>query len=154
MTRIAAGLTTAAFLALTAGVGGLGAHTRRHFAVEGPAEFSPLFARRLDLGIERLDQPADRVFTVAMERVSQPADFIASGNPYSYCLGSLCGGSTCLGSACIGSTCLGSGCSGSTCAGSACLGSSCVGSVCIGSRCVGSVCSGCAIEPQRREARS
>src|SRR5262245_49809862 len=83
-------------------------------------EFSPLFADRLEIGARRLDQPAGREPAVltASERVM----IIASGTPFSYCLGSACLGSTCLGSACIGSTCLGSACSGSTCAGSVCGG--------------------------------
>jgi hypothetical protein len=144
----------AAILAMTAGVGGIGAHTRVRAAAEG-GDFSPLFTRRLDIGIDRLDQPDDRRFTVALQIVNQPDEFIASGSPFSYCLGSLCAGSVCLGSACVGSTCLGSGCSGSTCTGSACLGSTCLGSVCLGSKCAGSACSACgATTEDRHEARS
>lgn len=151
--RITAMTMALAALALTAGVGGLGAGVP---AMQGPddAGFSPLFARRLDLGIQRLDQPADRTLTAAMQVVEEEVEFIASGTPYSYCLGSLCGGSTCLGSACVGSTCLGSGCLGSTCAGSACSGSTCLGSVCVGSKCLGSVCGSCPAEEPMRRART
>ena len=122
--------------------------------VNGSEEFSPLFARRLDVGIGRLDGPAGHV-TVAHLGLyySDPLGTPASANPLSGCLGSgclgsvcfgsLCMGSKCLGSACISSGCLGSGCTGSGCAGSACIDSRCVGSACIQSGCLGSACLSC-----------
>jgi hypothetical protein len=153
MTRVAAAMLTVAVLGWTAGVGGFGGSAPpRAWQDE---EFSPLFARRLALASERLDEPHDGAVLTAGMRMEQPVDFIASGNPYSYCIGSVCLGSACLGSACLGSTCMGSGCSGSTCAGSACVGSTCLGSLCVGSRCLGSVCGSCSVtDPMPEEERS
>ena len=109
-------------------------------------EFSPLFSRRLEVGVRDMDAPADRAMTVAWERaLRDPLATPLSGNPVSACLGSACTLSYCLGSACLSSRCLGSACMVSACGGSACItsacgGSGCLGSVCGGSLCVGSVC--------------
>jgi hypothetical protein len=141
MRNLAMGVMVMLGILGTAGMvlGGTAGDGSREEAMEA---FSPLFGNRLEIGVQRLDQPADRVHApvlMAAERVY----IIASGTPQSYCIGSACIGSTCLGSACLGSGCIGSACSGSTCAGSGCLGSLCLGSLCIGSNCVGSACSSC-----------
>ena len=133
--------------------------------VEEAVGFSPLFERRLVVGIQRMDAPAERVRVAELPRYySDTVGTPASGNPLSgclgsaclgsVCLGSLCMGSKCLGSACISSGCLGSGCTGSGCAGSACIESGCVGSACIRSGCLGSACLSCGqsgIEGEERE---
>lgn len=110
---------------------------------EEPA-FSPLYARRLEIGLENLDSPPGLIRTVHLEIVSRPVGTPASANPLSLCLGSMCLGSVCFGSACAGSSCLASACSGSSCLGSGCVASGCAGSVCTSSGCVGSACLGSA----------
>lgn len=143
----------------------IGGWQARAFSVESTDptvdHFSPLFERRLEVGIENLDDPADRVHMAILppfQRDEPPDGTIpetpASGNPLSVCLGSACLGSLCLGSGCIASKCIGSacvtsgcatsGCLSSACAGSTCAGSACLGSVCFGSGCTGSVCAGTA----------
>ena len=116
---------------------------------ESPA-FSPLYERRLEIGLENLESPPGLIRTAHLERVNRPVETPASANPLSVCLasgclgsvcfGSACAGSACFGSACSGSTCGGSGCSGSACGGSACVNSGCAGSACVGSTCLGSLC--------------
>jgi len=106
--------------------------------------FSPLYARRLAIGLENLDSPPGLIRTAHLEIVSRPVGTPASANPLSLCLGSMCLGSVCLGSACAGSSCLGSACSGSACLGSGCVASGCAGSVCTSSGCAGSACLGSA----------
>ena len=119
--------------------------------------FSPLFAKRLELGVRAMDRPGEAAFQVAaMERVLQPTETVLSFNPVSFCagsacLGSFCGGSACLlskcaGSACANSSCVGSGCAVSACVGSMCGTSLCVGSACVGSGCLGSACLNCSTE--------
>ena len=105
-------------------------------------EFSPLYARRLVVGLENLDSPPGLIRTAHLEIVLRPVGTPASANPLSLCLASGCGGSICFGSACAGSICLGSACAASSCAGSACTSSGCAGSACAGSMCAGSVCMG------------
>lgn len=122
----------------------------------GPTlEDSPLFARRLELGIGHLDAPEGRVQVAALPRM-QIVETPLSLNPVSFCVGSACLGSVCVGSACLlsncagsacgNSKCVGSGCLVSLCAGSACGTSACVGSVCLGSLCAGSACTQCGLE--------
>jgi hypothetical protein len=116
--------------------------------------WSPLFARRLELGVGAMDRVQAPDVRMAYQIVNQPDETVLSLNPVSFCagsacLGSFCGGSACLlskcmGSACANSTCVGSGCAVSACVGSACGTSLCVGSVCLGSACVGSSCLTCA----------
>jgi hypothetical protein len=120
-----------------------------------PAEFSPLFSRRLEVGIHHLDAPPGRLQVAALARMYEEYNPL-SLNPTSFCagsacLGSFCGGSMCLlsncaGSACGNSKCVGSGCGVSLCGGSACTGSVCLGSLCLGSACAGSACLGCATQ--------
>jgi len=107
-------------------------------------EFSPLYARRLAVGLENLDSPPGLIRTAHLEIVLRPVSTPVSGNPLSLCLGSACLGSVCFGSACAGSACLGSACSSSACTGSGCVASGCAGSVCSSSGCAGSVCMGSA----------
>ena len=136
-----------------------GAATGAHRLQPPPHDesFSPLFARRLELGVRALDRTGEAVFqTAAMPRVMQPTETVLSLNPVSFCagsacLGSFCGGSACLlskcaGSACANSSCFGSGCVVSACVGSTCGTSLCVGSACLGTACVGSACLNCATE--------
>lgn len=111
--------------------------------------FSPLFSRRLEVGVLNMDKPAERQYMARLEVFYRPFETPLSGNPLSVCLGSGCLGSLCLGSACLSSRCLGSacvasGCGGSTCIASGCGGSACIGSGCGGSACVGTVCAGSA----------
>lgn len=111
-------------------------------------EFSPLFPRRLEVGIRNMDRPAGRTYRAALS-YEEPVETPFSGNPASVCLGSGCYLSVCMGSACISSRCLGSvcvtsGCGGSACVASGCGGSGCVTSACGGSGCVGSGCAGSA----------
>lgn len=109
-----------------------------------PAEgFSPLFARRLEVGQQNMDKPSDRVY-IAGALMVDPVGTPLSANPISTCLASGCFGSACLGSACLLSACLGSACANSKCVGSGCVVSLCAGSVCVTSGCVGSVCTGSA----------
>jgi hypothetical protein len=112
---------------------------------EETPEFSPLYARRLAVGLEALDSPPGLIRTAHLEIMSRPLATPASANPLSICLVSGCAGSICLGSACAGSVCLGSACATSSCGGSACVNSGCGGSACATSGCAGSVClgSGC-----------
>jgi len=123
-------------------------------------QFSPLFARRLEVGIQNMDRPPDKVYMAGfLMNDFGPVETPLSANPMSLCLGSGCFGSGCLGSACLASACFGSACAtskcvgsgcvvsvcgGSACAGSTCVGSACVGSVCVGSTCVGTACVGSA----------
>ena len=119
-------------------------------------KFSPLFAKRLEVGVQNMDKQAGKVYMAGflMDDFSQPLETPLSANPVSLCLASGCFGSGCLGSACLLSACIGSacatskcvgsGCVVSICAGSACTTSTCGGSVCAGSVCVGSVCVGTA----------
>ncbi len=115
-----------------------------------PAPFSPLFERRLEVGMENLDRPAGSILIAHLDTLeSASVDSPLSANPVSGCLGSACSLSICLGSACLNSRCLGSGCLLSACLGSSCVtsgcgGSACVASTCGGSACVGSVCGGSA----------
>jgi len=116
-------------------------------AAEEP--FSPLFSRRLEVGVRNMDKPAERSYVARLEVQTRPLGTPLSGNPLSVCIGSGCLGSVCLGSACLSSRCLGSaciasGCGGSTCIASGCGGSACIGSGCGGSACVGTVCAGSA----------
>jgi len=117
---------------------------------EGEAGFSPLFARRLEVGVQNMDKTPDRVYTAHLPIYDEaPVATPLSGNPVSVCLASGCYLSVCLGSACLNSRCLGSacllsGCGGSACISSGCGGSSCIGSACGGSACIGSVCAGSA----------
>jgi len=142
MRRFATGTMIVAMLGLSAGLA-LGTMERPSWEAER-APFSPLFADRLAIGSNGLDQPAERVHPTLL--AAQRVEIIASGTPVSYCIGSACLGSTCLGSVCIGSTCFGSACGNSGCAGSGCVGSTCLGSLCVGSKCVGSACSSCGLE--------
>jgi hypothetical protein len=122
---------------------------------EETVDDSPLFARRLEVGIGHLDAPEGRIQLAALPRV-QIVESPLSLNPVSFCVGSACLGSICAGSACLlsncagsacgNSKCIGSGCAVSLCAGSACGTSACVGSVCLGSFCVGSACTQCGLE--------
>jgi hypothetical protein len=108
--------------------------------------FSPLFARRLEVGIRNMDKAPERVYMARLPlMLEDPLGTPFSGNPASACVGSACYLSYCLGSACIGSRCLGSACITSACGGSSCVASACGGSACIGSGCGGSACvgSGC-----------
>jgi hypothetical protein len=143
MRRLATGtMMVVAMLGLSAGVArGTMGHPSQAAETE---PFSPLFAHRLAIGSDGLDQPAERVQPSLL--AAQRVEIIASGTPVSYCIGSVCIGSTCLGSACLGSTCFGSACGNSGCAGSVCVGSTCLGSACVGSKCVGSACSACGAE--------
>lgn len=119
----------------------------------GDAPYSPLFARRLELGIGAMDRGEEPVYQAALQIYDRSVETVLSLNPVSFCagsacLGSFCGGSACLlskcaGSACANSTCVGSGCAVSACMGSACGASLCVGSGCLGSACVGSACLTC-----------
>ncbi len=139
-----------AVIALVALLGSLRVHAfAPREATDVAGEFSPLFARRLEVGIQSLDDEPDQVLTATLSppyRRTDPGDPAppspASGNPFSVCLGSGCLGSLCLGSACVGSQCLGSACVSSSCLGSGCTVSACGGSVCVASTCVGSVCAG------------
>jgi hypothetical protein len=113
-------------------------------------EFSPLFERRLAVGLENMDKPPERVFVARQELLDrEELATPLSGSPLSICIGSaclvsICLGSVCLNSRCLGSTCIVSGCGGSACVTSGCAGSACVTSACAGSVCVGSVCLGSA----------
>lgn len=126
----------------------------RHEAGEA---FSPLYARRLSLSIGGMDR-GDRREPERLAGRFTARDFVASANPASACLGSVCSRSYCLGSVCLGSGCLGSACGTSQCIGSLCAASACGGSLCVASGCLGSVCGGsicvgslcgrgCALEP-------
>jgi len=107
--------------------------------------FSPLFARRLEVGQQNMDKPSNRVFMAGMRyTVGEPVGTPLSANPVSTCLASGCFGSACLGSACLLSACIGSACANSKCVGSGCIVSVCGGSACVTSGCVGSVCTGSA----------
>ena len=140
----------AAAAALAGVVQPMQTHATARLSASDPADsYSPLFARRLSVGIEDMDPPDDRLGAGIFLR--DPVSTPASVNPGSLCLGSACLGSWCLGSACLNSGCLGSACFnsnclGSTCAGSMCGGSACVGSVCGGSACVASSCARCSPE--------
>jgi len=122
---------------------------RRQESATTKEAFSPLFARRLEVGQRNMDKPSDHVYMAGFRMVDHFGTPM-SANPVSACLASGCFGSACLGSACLlsacfgsactNSKCVGSGCVVSVCAGSACVTSGCVGSVCTGSACVGSVC--------------
>ena len=114
------------------------ATARLPVATETADGYSPLFARRLAVGIEDMDPPDDRLGAGIFLR--DPVSTPASANPVSLCLGSFCLGSWCLGSACVNSGCLGSACLNSTCVGSTCVGTMCGGSACVGSICGGSAC--------------
>ena len=136
------------------------AATRAHTLQPAPRDdesFSPLFARRLELGVRAMDRTGETAFqTATMPRVLQPTETVLSLNPVSFCaasacLGSFCGGSACLlskcaGSACANSTCFGNDCVVSACVGSTCGTSLCVGSACLGTACVGSACLNCATQ--------
>ena len=154
------GFRTAVAAAVAIGaiaVGQLHAHSMmtRSAAPAGSDGFSPLFASRLEVGLQNMNKPADRVYVAGLMTDQDPVGTPLSANPASLCLGSGCLGSACLGSACIlsgcfgsacaSSKCVGSGCVVSICGGSACLTSVCVGSGCVSSGCVGSACvgSGC-----------
>ncbi|MGH9870736.1 MAG: hypothetical protein ACREAA_21575 [Candidatus Polarisedimenticolia bacterium] len=103
--------------------------------------FSPLFARRLEVGVGGLDGPRDTVQVARLQRMQ--ADKVLtplSFNPVSACLGSLCLGSACISSFCLGSACINSKCLGSGCVASVCGGSGCAMSVCGGSACAVSAC--------------
>ncbi|HKY34126.1 MAG TPA: hypothetical protein VJV23_16470 [Candidatus Polarisedimenticolia bacterium] len=116
--------------------------------------FSPLFERRLEVGLLGLDPPPDRTYVASLQIHNRPLETPVSGNPASFCvgsgcLGSFCAGSLCLisncaGSLCLNSKCAGSACGTSLCGGSVCGTSACLGSVCGGSACLGSACAGCA----------
>jgi hypothetical protein len=110
-----------------------------------PAEgFSPLFGKRLEAGVQRMDGPPDLVQVAGLHLYeAEPITTIFSANPVSYCIGSACFKSACLGSACLYSQCFGSACTTSGCMGSLCGGSVCLGSVCLGSACLGSACNNC-----------
>jgi hypothetical protein len=113
------------------------------------AAWSPLFERRLQLGVQGMDEVKETPPLLALQRYYQPDQTVLSLNPVSFCagsacLGSFCGGSACLLSKCAGSACVNSSCAGSGCAVSACLGSACATSLCVGSGCVGSGCVGSA----------
>jgi len=124
-------------------LGGLGIEATATIPEEGPAEeFSPLFARRLEVGLRNMDKPPDRVYLARLGPMHRDVATPASGNPISACLGSACFMSVCIGSACFSSTCFGSACFSSNCGGSGCITSGCVGSTCVGSGCAGSVCVG------------
>ncbi len=111
---------------------------------EESPEFSPLYARRLAVGLANLDSSPGLIRTAHLEITMRPVSTPLSGNPLSLCIGSACLGSVCLGSACAGSTCLGSACSASACTGSGCVASGCAGSACANSACAGSLCLGSA----------
>jgi len=117
---------------------------------ESRAGFSPLFARRLEVGLQNMDKTPDRVYVAHLPIYDQePVATPLSGNPLSMCLASgcylsICIGSACLNSRCLGSACITSGCGGSACITSGCGGSACIGSACGGSACVGSICLGSA----------
>jgi hypothetical protein len=89
---------------------------------------SPLFGERLGETLDGWERGA----VTPRQDVGDPTWVLASANPWSACLGSICLNSTCLGSLCVNSGCLGSGCAGSTCAGSICFGSVCGASACYG----------------------
>lgn len=146
--------------------GGLSAHAFAPRDLPSPPgdSFSPLFARRLEAGVQNMDRPTGRVRIAGRLVIADPVETPASANPISVCvvsgcalsicLGSGCIFSGCIGSACEGSACLGSTCIGSGCGGSACLGSVCLGSVCAGSGCLGSVCATCPAEPEPGETQA
>ena len=140
----------AAGLAVVLAVAAAHLHSWEAWAVvdpRGPRQeqelFSPLFARRLEVGKQNMDKPADRV-SMAGLRMVDPVGSPLSANPVSTCLASGCFGSACLGSACLLSACIGSACANSKCVGSGCVVSICAGSACVTSGCVGSVCTGSA----------
>ncbi len=125
--------------------------------------FSPLFARRLEVGLQNMDKQPDRVYVAHLPIYDQdPVATPLSGNPVSVCLASgcylsVCLGSACLNSRCLGSACLTSGCGGSACITSGCGGSACIGSACGGSACIGSICAGSACincPPQGSDSRT
>lgn len=143
----------AAVLAIGHGIALASSSKGAHRPEREPAVFSPLFARRLEVGLENMDRPRERVHVARLGLVHQDDDPVEGGilsaQPFSFCLGSACYTSGCLGSACVGSGCLGSACTSSQCAGSTCFGSvcgasGCLGSTCLGSACLGSVCVGSA----------
>ena len=140
--RIAARRVAASVLALVALVWHVRADVPR--SREELPEFSPLYERRLAVGLENLDSPPGSIRIAHLEIVGRPVETPLSANPLSLCIASGCVGSVCLGSACAGSTCLGSACSSSACTGSACVASGCAGSVCTSSGCAGSACLGSA----------
>ncbi|HEY3176676.1 MAG TPA: hypothetical protein VGK94_13055 [Candidatus Polarisedimenticolia bacterium] len=109
----------------------------------GADAFSPLFARRLEVGISGMDRPAEPARVARLHLYEDDVDLIFSATPISYCIGSACLESMCIGSACVKSYCVGSVCGASACTGSACGGSACIGSACIGSGCLGSACTQC-----------
>ncbi len=134
------------FVTLAAGTLSVRAHIPRSSSSGDP--FSPLYARRLEVGIINMDPPAGLLIAGGRPYARRdPVVTPLSGNPISFCLGSacagsFCGGSACLSSKCFGSACFNSGCGGSACVVSLCGGSACASSVCGGSACLGSVCGG------------
>ncbi|HKY34125.1 MAG TPA: hypothetical protein VJV23_16465 [Candidatus Polarisedimenticolia bacterium] len=139
-------LRTVAGLLLAAALPAAGALRADASAGAGSAldePFSPLFERRLEVGLLNMDAPEGARLRAALI-AGESGAIVFSGSITSWCLGSGCGGSACLGSACLGSTCLGSGCLDSKCVGSACGGSQCIGSLCGASQCLGSACTQCA----------
>jgi hypothetical protein len=112
--------------------------------------WSPLYERRLEVGIIAMDHPApERLAGMAPFGRRDPVATPLSGNPVSFCVGSACSASFCVGSACLASRCVGSACLTSACGGSGCVvslcgGSACAASVCGGSACLGSACAGSA----------
>ncbi|HEY3176677.1 MAG TPA: hypothetical protein VGK94_13060 [Candidatus Polarisedimenticolia bacterium] len=140
-----------AFVLIACGAIALGGYRAHAFAPRdmpaSPTEgFSPLFSRRLEVGVRSMDQPPGSLRVAGGLVLSDPVETPASANPISVCVASGCALSVCLASGCILSGCLGSVCESSVCLGSTCIGSGCAGSACVGSGCLGSVClgSGCA----------
>jgi hypothetical protein len=142
---------TSLLLALALGTVSVSAHVRPEPPASEP--FSPLFARRLEVGIAGMDRPdEDRIAAGRPFAEIDPVATPLSANPVSFCVASACMASFCLGSACMASKCLGSACLNSGCGGSACVvslcgGSACAASVCGGSACLGSACAGSACAP-------